>query len=300
MRSVFRIALLVSSFLLSHLSTLYALEAPPLAGRVNDQAAMLSPAAIKNIEASLAAFEQATTNQIVVLTVPSLEGDTIEGFAIKVAEAWKPGQKGKDNGILLILAKKERKIRIEVGKGLQGALPDITSGQIIRNVIAPHLRSGNIDQGISAGVGAIIDATKGEFKASTADRKAIKKKKSGYGLFIVLLVLALGATAIAGSSSRTAGAVAGSISLPTAAGIGLGAALSKLALLAVLGGVAGVLISLLMRLFNASGGGGGGYHGGGWGGPPIFYGGGGGSSSSDDGFSGGGGDFDGGGASDDW
>lgn len=299
MRCVLRIALLAACFLLTYLPVLYALEAPPLVGRVNDHATMLSPAAVKNIEARLAAFEQATTNQIVVLTVPSLEGDTIEGFAIKVAEAWKPGQQGKDNGILLVLAKKERKIRIEVGKGLQGALPDITSGQIIRNVIAPHLRSGNIDQGISAGVGALIDATKGEFKASTTDRKAMKKKKSGYGFFIVLLLLALGATAVAGSSSRTAGAIAGSISLPTAAGIGLGAALSKLALLAVLGGIAGILISLLMRLFNSSGGSGGGYHGGGWGGPPIFYGGGGGSS-SDDGFSGGGGDFDGGGASDDW
>ncbi|MCE1226723.1 MAG: TPM domain-containing protein [Geobacteraceae bacterium] len=281
--------------------TASALEAPPLKGRINDYAGMLSPATARSLEQKLAGFERETTNQVVLLTIPSLEGDVIESFAIRVAEAWKIGQKDKSNGVILILAKKERKIRIEVGTGLQGVLPDITAGQIIRNVIAPALRAGNPDQGISAGLGAIIDATKGEFKATPADKKAVKKKKgSGYGLFIILLLAGLVITAVAGSSSRTAGVLSGGVSLPVAAGIGLGAALWKLGILALLGGVAGFLISLLMRLFNASGGSGGGY-GGGWGGPTIFYGGGGGgSSSSDDSFSGGGGDFDGGGSSDDW
>lgn len=278
-----------------------ALDAPPLKGRINDYAGMLSPATVRSLEQKLAAFEKETTNQVVLLTIPSLEGDVIESYAIRVAEAWKIGQKDKSNGVILILAKQERKIRIEVGTGLQGVLPDITAGQIIRNVIAPALRSGNPDQGISAGLGAIIDATKGEFKATPADKKAAKKKKgSGYGLFIILLLAGLVITAVAGSSSRTAGVLAGGVSLPAAAGIGLGAVLWKLGILALLGGAAGFLISLLMRLFNASGGSGGGY-GGGWGGPTIFYGGGGGgSSSSDDSFSGGGGDFDGGGSSDDW
>ncbi|ACD94977.1 TPM domain-containing protein [Trichlorobacter lovleyi] len=278
-----------------------ALEAPPLKGRINDYAGMLSPATARSLEQKLAAFENETTNQVVLLTIPSLEGDVIESYAIRVAEAWKIGQKDKSNGVILILAKKERKIRIEVGTGLQGVLPDITAGQIIRNVIAPELRAGNIDQGISAGLGAIIGATKGEFKATAADKKAAKKKKgSGYGLFIILLLAAIVITAVAGSSSRTAGILAGGVSLPAAAGIGLGAVLWKLGVLALLGAAAGFLISLLMRLFHAGGGGGGSY-GGGWGGPTIFYGGGGGgSSSSDDSFSGGGGDFDGGGSSDDW
>lgn len=279
--------------------TAAALEAPPLKGRINDYAGMLSPTAARSLEQNLSAFERETTNQVVLLTIPSLEGDVIESFAIRVAEAWKIGQKDKSNGVILILAKKERKIRIEVGTGLQGVLPDITAGQIIRNVIAPGLRAGNPDQAVSAGLGAIIDATKGEFKATAADKKANRKKKSsGYGLFIVLLLAGVVITAVAGSSSRTAGVLAGGVSLPVAAGIGLGAVLWKLGILALLGGAAGLLISLLMRLFNASGGGG---HGGGWGGPTIFYGGGGGgSSSSDDSFSGGGGDFDGGGSSDDW
>lgn len=281
--------------------TASALDAPPLQGRINDYAGMLSPTTARSLEQRLAAFERETTNQVVLLTIPSLEGDVIESYAIRVAEAWKIGQKDKSNGVILILAKKERKIRIEVGTGLQGVLPDITAGQIIRNVIAPGLRAGNPDQGISAGLGAIIDATKGEFKATPADKKTAKKKKgSGFGLFIILLLAGLVITAVAGSSSRTAGVLSGGISLPVAAGIGLGAALWKLGILALLGGIAGLLISLLMRLFNASGGSGGGY-GGGWSGPTIFYGGGGGgSSSSDDSFSGGGGDFDGGGSSDDW
>ncbi|MDK9717802.1 MAG: TPM domain-containing protein [Trichlorobacter sp.] len=296
----YKLLLLFIILLTSLTQTAAALEAPPLKGRINDYAGMLSPTAARSLEQKLAAFERETTNQVVLLTIPSLEGDVIESFAIRVADAWKIGQKDKSNGVILILAKKERKIRIEVGTGLQGVLPDITAGQIIRNVIAPGLRSGNPDQAVSAGLGAIIDATKGEFKATPTDKKATRKKKSsGYGLFIVLLLAGIVITAVAGSSSRTAGVLAGGVSLPVAAGIGLGAVLWKLGILALLGGAAGLLISLLMRLFNAGGGGGG--YGGGWGGPTIFYGGGGGgSSSSDDSFSGGGGDFDGGGSSDDW
>jgi len=278
-----------------------ALEAPALKGRVNDYGGMLSPEAALTLEKQLAAFEQETTTQVVLLTVPSLEGDVIESFAIRVADAWKIGQKDKGNGVILILAKKERKIRIEVGTGLQGVLPDITAGQIIRNVMAPPLKAGDNDRGIAAGLSAIMDATKGEFKAAPADKKTAKKKKGNpYTLFIVLLLAGIVIVAVAGSSSRTAGTLAGGITLPVAAGIGLGATLWKLGVLAILGAAAGFLISLLMRLFNASGGGGGS----GWGGgPTIFYGGGwggGSSSSSDDSFSGGGGDFDGGGASDDY
>lgn len=279
-----------------------ALEVPALRGRVNDYAGLLSQQASQALEQKLAAFERETSNQVVLLTVPSLQDETIEGFAIKTGDAWKIGQKDKGNGVLLILAKKERKIRIEVGTGLQGALPDITAGQIIRNVMAPHLKAGNFDAGITAGLDAVIAATKGEFKATPSDKMAAKKKKGrGYGLFIILLLAGIVAVAAAGSSSRTAGTLTGGIALPVAAGLGLGTVLWKLGILAVLGAAAGFLISLLMKLLQASGRGGGGYHDSGWGGgPTIFYGGGGGSSSNDDSFSGGGGDFDGGGSSDDW
>ena len=281
-------------------STALALEAPPLKGRINDRAGMLSPAAVQSLERRLAAFEQETTTQVVLLTVPSLEDETIEGYAIKVGEAWKIGQKDKGNGVILLLAKKERKIRIEVGTGLQGVLPDITASQIIRGSIAPQLRSGNVDAGIAAGLEAIMAATKGEFKATAADKKAAKKKKSGSGLFIVLLLVGLVIVAAAGAASRTAGTLTGGVALPVAAAVGLGATIGKLALLGLLGAAAGFIISLLMKLFESSGGSG--HHGSGWGGPTIFYGGGGGgsSSSSGDSFEGGGGDFDGGGSSDEW
>ena len=289
--------LMLSLFLISATAPLYALDVPPLHGRINDNAGMLSPASAQSLERKLAAFEQETSNQVVLLTIPSLQDETIEGYSIKVGEQWKIGQKDKGNGVILLLAKKERKIRIEVGTGLQGVLPDITAGQIIRGTMAPYLKSGNFDAGISAGIDAIISATKGEFKASAADKKVAKKKnKSGYGTFIVLLIVAIFIVAKAGSSSRTAGTIAGGLSLPGAAAIGLGTALWKLGILVILGAAAGFIISLLMKLFNTSGGGGSGWGGGYFGG----FGGGGSSSSGGDSFSGGGGDFDGGGSSDDW
>ncbi len=297
MNKTYNILIAIFIIFASFITSVHALDVPALSGRINDRASLLSPSTAQALEKKLAAFERETTNQVVLLTVPSLEGETIEGYAIKVAEAWKPGQKDKGNGVILILAKKERKIRIEVGTGLQGVLPDITAGQIIRGAMAPPLKAGNFDAGISAGIDAIISATKGEFKATPTDRKAAKKKgSSGYGLFLILLVIAVMIVAAAGSSSRTAGAIAGGIALPFAAKIGLGVVMWKLGILAVLGAVAGLLISLLMKLFGAAGGGGSG-----WGGGPVFFGGGGSSSSSDgDSFSGGGGDFDGGGSSDDY
>lgn len=298
-KTIFSVLVAIISLTSALPNGLHALDVPQLKGRVNDYAGMLSPNSAKALEQKLAAFERETSNQVVLLTIPSLDDETIEGYAIKVAEAWKPGQKEKGNGVILILAKKEKKIRIEVGTGLQGALPDITSGQIIRTNMAPHLKRGDLDTGIVAGIDGIISATKGEFKATPADRKATKKRKSGYGTFILLLVVAVTVVAAAGSSSRTAGTLAGGAALPTAAAIGLGTVLWKLAILGILGAVVGFLISLLMKLWQSASGGS--HHDSGWGGGPFFGGGfGGGSSGGGDSFEGGGGDFDGGGASDDW
>ncbi len=238
------ISILIPLFILvlSTVTTLHALDVPELRARVNDYASMLSPSVVQSLESKLAAFERETTNQIVLLTIPTLQGETIEGYAIKVGEAWKIGQKDKGNGVILILAQKERKIRIEVGTGLQGPLPDITAGQIIRNTMAPHLKANNFDAGITAGIDAIISATKGEFKATVSDKKAAKKQnKSEYGTFIVLIVISLFIVAKAAASSRTAGTIAGGLSLPGAAAIGLGSALWKLGILMILGAVAGFL-----------------------------------------------------------
>ena len=294
--------LLLIMILLLFPGQLAALEAPPLGGRVNDLAQMLSPGFQQRLEQKLAAFERETSNQVVVLTVPSLEGDDIDRFSIRVAEAWKIGQKGRDNGVLLIVAQAERKIRIEVGMGLQGVLPDITAGRIIRDVMRPHMKSGSYDQGIAAGVDGIIAATKGEFKGAGQTARSHTAKKSSPS-FVYMLLGAVVAVAVLGLFSRYLGGAAGAVGFPLATYLAFPAlGLVTLLLLAAGGLVAGLLLSkIVSSLFGGGGGSGGGFGGwgGGWGGG--FYGGGGGSSSGgDDSFSGGGGDFDGGGSSDDY
>jgi hypothetical protein len=112
-----------------------ALDVPPLKGRVNDYAGMISPGVRAQLEMELKDFEQSDSTQIVILTIESLEGESLEEFSIKVAETWKIGQKGKDNGAILLVAKKDRKTRIEVGRGLEGKLTDLTAGRIVQLVI---------------------------------------------------------------------------------------------------------------------------------------------------------------------
>jgi uncharacterized protein len=107
-------------------------------GYVHDAAGVLSPAAQSKLNAALFQFEQATSNQIVVAVFPSLENEALEDFSIRLTETWKPGQRGKDNGVILLIFKQERLIRIEVGYGLEGALTDAESGLIIQQVIAPE------------------------------------------------------------------------------------------------------------------------------------------------------------------
>ncbi|MFH1028659.1 MAG: TPM domain-containing protein [Pseudomonadota bacterium] len=280
---------------------LLALEAPALTGRVNDLAKMLSPETSQRLEQKLAAFERDTSNQVAVLTVPSLQGDDIDQFSIRVAESWRLGQQGRDNGVLLILAQAERKVRIEVGMGLQGVLPDITAGRIIRETMRPYLKSGNFDQGVSVGVDAIIAATKGEFKGDVqaSGKKTSKKSPSLITIFLVVAVVA----AVLGLFSRYLGGAAGAVGLPLAASSAFpGLGLLTLLLLGAAGLVGGFLLARLVSGL-LGGGGGGGFYGGGWGGGG-FYGGGGFSGGSfgggGDDFSGGGGGFDGGGSSDDF
>jgi len=268
---------------------LLALEAPHLSGRVNDYAGMLSPEAASRLEQKLAAFERDQTTQIVVLTIPSLQGDDIDQFTIRVADLWKIGQKGSDNGVLLVLAQAERKVRIEVGMGLQGVLPDITAGRIIRDVMGPFLKAGDFDQGIVAGVDGIIAATKGEFKASPAERKS-RPHKSGASTLLTFLIFTGVAAVALGSVSRYLGGLAGAVGLPLAAGMAFsGLGLGILLLLGAVGLVAGFLLSTMARFGHSGGHGGGGFYMGGGGGGGGFG-----------GFSGGGGGFDGGGASGDW
>ena len=157
-----------------------ALDVPRLKGRVNDDAGMLSAATERQLDAVLRDLEQTDSTQIVVLTVPSLQGENLEAFSIRVAEQWKIGQKDFDNGALLLIARKERKLRIEVGYGLEGSLTDLMAGRIIRNVIVPRFKEGNFDRGVAEGVTAMIAVVKGEF---TPPRRVQRQPKNGTGGF---------------------------------------------------------------------------------------------------------------------
>lgn len=268
----------------------HALDVPPLRAHVNDYANLLSPAASQRIEAELSAFEQSDSTQIVVLTIPSLEGESLEEYSIKVAEAWKIGQKGKDNGAILLVAKQERKIRIEVGRGLEGKLTDLVSGRIIRNEIAPGFKAGNFDAGVGAGVIAIMAVVKGEYTASAADEH--RERKSSRPIFTLLIFL-LVACVVLGAVSKVLGGLAGAVGLPIIASVLFsGAGLILIIILAIVGFFGGLFLSFLFGSGRGGGLGGGPFLGGGFGGG---FGGG-----SDGGFSGGGGDFGGGGASGDW
>jgi uncharacterized protein len=170
--------LLYSSALLLSLalaSRALSTEVPFLAGRVNDIAGILSPGTVTSLEALLKAHEDSTSNQVAVLTISSLEGDPIEEYSIRVVDAWKLGQKGKDNGVLLLVARDDRKVRIEVGRGLEGDLPDITCGSIIRKQILPRFKEGDYDAGVTDGIQAILAAIRGSYKA--------EEEESGFGDF---------------------------------------------------------------------------------------------------------------------
>jgi uncharacterized protein len=140
-------------------------DIPDYQGFVSDYADLMSGAERATLERKLRAFNSSTSTQIAVLTVNSLEGEAIEDFAIRVAEKWKVGQKGLDNGAILIIAKDDRRLRIEVGYGLEGAIPDIIAGRIIDNIIVPEFKSGNFSGGIDRGVEAIMSAAKKEYDA---------------------------------------------------------------------------------------------------------------------------------------
>ncbi len=136
-------------------------DVPYLTGRVSDEARILSPQVRQAVTEILEAHEEKTTNQIAVLTVESLEGESIEAYASIVFETWGLGQKGKDNGVLVLVAPNERRLRIEVGYGLEGSLPDARAGDIIRNTMTPRFKTGDYDGGVQAGIEALVTVLEG-------------------------------------------------------------------------------------------------------------------------------------------
>jgi uncharacterized protein len=138
------------------------MEVPFLSGRVNDQAGLLSDSFESELEQRLRKLEEDTGAQVAVLTVPSLDGEPIEDLSIRVVDAWKLGREGVDDGVLILIARDERRMRIEVGYGLEGAITDAQAGRIVDGLMAPRFREGDFDGGVSDAVDAISSAIRGE------------------------------------------------------------------------------------------------------------------------------------------
>ncbi len=154
---------------------------PYLSGRVVDQAGVLATQARERLAVMLQAHERTTGNQIVVLTVATLGGESVEDFAVRVFEDWKLGSREKDNGVLILLVPQDRRVRMEVGYGLEGTLTDATASRIIRDLMTPRFREGNYDVGIEAGVTAAIQILEGRRSAGAdADWLASKGEASGF------------------------------------------------------------------------------------------------------------------------
>lgn len=146
--------------------------------RVHDEAKILSQAFIDQLEMGLKGYEDSTSNQIAILIVPSLDEDVLEDYSIRVVEKWKLGQKEKDNGVLLLIAVDDRKMRIEVGKGLEGVLTDARCNLIIRNEIAPPFRRNDFESGVGMGINAIIRMIGGEYAAEVRPSRDDEKNSS--------------------------------------------------------------------------------------------------------------------------
>lgn len=189
--------LLVPAWLIS------ALDVPALRGRVNDLAGLLSRDEANGLEQRLAQFERETGHQIVVLALPSLEGEDPAAFALKTAETWKLGQKGHDNWALLLISLKDRKLRIEVGYGLEGTLPDAIASQIIRNVLVPRFREKDYAGGIASALNAMMQVTRGEPLPEMARRQPQNPQSNRYfQIGLVGMFALIGAMAFVSSMQR--------------------------------------------------------------------------------------------------
>jgi uncharacterized protein len=276
-------------FLLAALIARADVPVPQLTARVTDLTGTLSGEAVNRIEAKLGAFEAKKGSQIAVLIVPTTQPEEIEQYGIRVYDQWKLGRKGVDDGAILLVAKNDRRVRIEVGRGLEGAVPDAIANRIIADTITPHFKLGDYDGGVEAGVDRIVSVVEGE-PLPEPDKKW---ERHGSGLSNVLPLLLVVVFVASGVLRALFGRLVGSVATGGLAG-GLAWALSHVLPIGVGAGVVAFLFALLAgaasRGWSAGRGWGGGFGGGLGGG----FGGGGG------GFSGGGGGGGGGGASGSW
>jgi uncharacterized protein len=250
--------LVIFCFIFSAIAS--ALDVPTLRGRVNDYAGVMQANQVQSLESQLAQLERDTGHQVALLTIPTLGGEDIEGFSIRVAENWKIGKKGFDDGVILVVAVNDRKLRLEVGYGLEGLLPDAIAKRITADYIVPHFRQQDYASGIVAGIGAVDKLLRKEPLPESERKK--QSRSPGLNSFAMLAITfgILGLMAFASAANRQKSGLWGTRGRrgPTFWG-------------------------------GPGGWGGGGFGGGGFGG-----------GSDGGGFSGGGGGFGGGGASDSW
>ncbi|MDP1584964.1 MAG: YgcG family protein [Bradyrhizobium sp.] len=259
---------------------------PPLSGRVVDQTGTLSSGDIAALTQTLKDLETRKGSQIAVLIVPTTDQESIEQFSIRVAEAWKIGRKKIDDGALLVVAKNDRRLRIEVGYGLEGALTDATARRIIDEDITPKFKSGDFAGGISAGVDRIIRVIDGEKLPAPEPEHwrspGLLNNIDPFNPFVIAALVVVG-----GILRSTLGRLFGSLATGGVVGLLAWFLVGSLALSAIF-----ALVAFLLTMFGETIGSSGGRRGG--------WSGGSGGSSSGGGFSGGGGSFGGGGASGRW
>ena len=273
-------ALLAAALLLPPAYAAAEIAVPPLKARVTDLSATLTSDQRAALEQKLAALEARKGSQVAVLLVPTTEPETVEQYATRVFDQWKLGRKGVDDGALLLVAKNDRRLRIEVGYGLEGAIPDAVARRVIDEDIVPLFKQGNFYGGISAGTDRVIKLIEGESMPPPRRTPAPGTGWSTETLFIGFIILAMVSQLLHSLLGRFLGAgVAG------AAAAIVGYVLAGLAAAAIIG-----LIAFVISLFIGATG----RHGSGW------TSGGGSWSSGGGGFSGGGGSSGGGGASGSW
>ena len=267
------------------LQTLFALDIPKPKARVNDYADMLTTQEEAMLEKRIEEYDKSTSNQIAILTIKSLEGEVLEDFSIRVAKSWGIGQKGKDNGVLILISKAEHKIRIEVGYGLEGVIPDGVCGRIIREDMAPNFKQNKTYEGINSALDKIALAVKGEYEAEPHDEDD-EAKLTLYLIFIGVLMFISG---LCGIAHFLIGGIVGGIGTFFVTNWMYSPSAFILFLAAIIGFVVGMAAKFILEAL-ALGGGDSSYS--------SSFGGG---SSDSGGFSGfGGGGFGGGGASGGW
>jgi uncharacterized protein len=282
-----RRALLAAAFLFLPQWVAAQIPVPPIKTRVTDLTNTLTPDQRAALEAKLATFETKKGSQVALLIVPTTQPEPIEQYSLRVVEQWKLGRKRVDDGVLLIIAKDDRKMRIEVGRGLEGAIPDVIAKRIVSEVIAPRFREGDFYGGITAGLDRILRTIEGE---PLPPPKPAAQPGQVDGWLAPFIIAVIFATVVGGFLRAIFGRFLGAGIVGFAAGV-LGYFFMGVVAAAII-----AIIAFLINLFSGSAL----SHGSGWGGGWSSGGGGGNWSSDGGGFSGGGGDFGGGGASGSW